>query len=110
MDIDYKKTAPQLEFSCDKTKYFGKIRCIYSQDIMDKINHKFQGASAQMSLMYVLMGTKGGFALANKWLQDRTGVSRANLYRTINELEKKGFVSRVDNGEKIVVNLEKLME
>ena len=60
--------------------------------------------------MIVLIGTKENFGVSANWLSARTSISRSNLYDTINKPIEKGFLSRNEEEDTLIVNYKKIME
>ena len=101
------KKAPTLLFSQEK-----KLEPPYyslPQDITDKIFQKLGNSSAQLRIMIVLVGTKHGFGISEKWILDRTGLNSGSYNRARDELVKKGFITHEDY-KYIRVNFQKIME
>lgn len=107
----YFKSAPQLKHDIDKNAFntHGNFY-MFSQDVMDKVYEKLGTSSAQMRVLQVLIGTKPGFALTNKWLQDRTKLNKSNLHRTIVKLDEIHLITRDLKKNSITVNFKELMK
>lgn len=107
----YFKSAPRLKHDIDKNT-FNTCGAFYmfSQDVMDKIYEKLGTSSAQMRVLQVLIGTKPGFILTNKWLQDRTKLNKPNLYRTLLKLDELHLITRDLEKNLITVNFKELMK
>lgn len=82
--------APELKFE-GKKNLDGNYYAL-PQDIMDIVFNELGNSSAQLRFMTVLIGTKPGFKISEKWLSDRTGVKGKSLSNARTELIKKGWI------------------
>jgi len=87
--------APKLHHSVDKEDIVaacGNNFYMIPQLLGDIINHKLANSSAQMRIMYVLIGTKEGFGLSEQWMLDRTGLTHSRYIEARNNLKKRGWL------------------
>ena len=80
------------------------------QAIADKLNQKLGNSSAQLRLMYVLIGTKEGFGLSLEWLSQRTSLAKTNIVRKA--LIDAGLLLESTDGTHnfLTINYQKIME
>ena len=79
--------------------------------LMNAVFQKFDGKNGNaIKLLVVLIGSAGdgSFALSEKMIEKRTGISKQNYHRTMDNLVALGYVTR-ENG-KVILNLSLLME
>lgn len=98
--------APILEFDVPKDK--GNNYYELPQKLMDKIFADLGNSSAQIRIMIVLVGTKPGFAVSEKWICDRTGLKDASYKNARKELVKRGWLSH-ESSKSIKVNFKKIL-
>ena len=94
--------APMLKFNGAKTlgnNFYG-IR----QDLADIIFRELGNASAQLRIMIVLIGTKEGFAISDKWICDRTGLQHPSYITARKALVKRGWITH-EPAKGITVNI-----
>lgn len=99
------RQAPELKFTGQKPE--GQYYAI-PQDLADIIFNKLGNSSAQLRIMIVLIGTKEGFKISEKWILDRTGLLHASYIKARQELVKKGWLSH-DETEGITVNFNTIL-
>jgi hypothetical protein len=75
---------------------------------MDKIFAELGNSSAQLRVMIVLIGTKPGFAISEKWICDRTGLVQSSYNRARTALINKGWIT-LEEGKSITVNFKKIL-
>lgn len=88
--------APMLRF--DKPKVLGENYYALPQEIMDVVNNELGNSSAQLRVMMVLIGTKPGFRVSEKWLSDRTGVKGKSLTNVRKALVDRGWLKWEESG------------
>lgn len=99
--------APVLYF--DKPKDKGTNYYELPQVLTDIIFKKLGNSSAQIRLMIVLIGTKPGFALSEKWILDRTGLTSSSYSNARTALIKRGWITLVP-AESITVNFTNILK
>ena len=97
--------APILDFSTTK-KNKGQFYMI-PQDLSDIIFRELGNSSAQLRVMMVLLGTKKGFAISDKWICDRASLQHSSYIRARQSLVDKGWLTLV-SGKSITVNIDKI--
>ena len=100
------KQAPELKFSGKKPE--GQYYTI-PQNLADIIFNKLGNSSAQLRIMMVLIGTKEGFKISEKWILDRTGLLHASYIKARQELVKRGWLSHSE-AEGITVNFNAILD
>ena len=96
--------APILDFSTKKNK--GQFYMI-PQDLSDIIFRELGNSSAQLRVMIVLLGTKEGFAISDKWICDRASLQHSSYIRARQSLVDKGWLTLVP-AKSITVNIDKI--
>lgn len=82
--------APKLYHNGAKNnKQFYQI----PQDLADVIFQKLGNSSAQLRIMMVLIGTKEGFGISDKWICERTGLQHASYITARKALVKRGWIT-----------------
>ena len=84
------KQAPELKFTGQKPE--GQYYAI-PQSLADIIFNELGNSSAQLRIMMVLIGTKEGFKISEKWILDRTGLLHASYITARKALVKRGWLS-----------------
>ena len=100
------KQAPELKFTGQKPE--GQYYAI-PQSLADIIFNKLGNSSAQLRIMMVLIGTKQGFKISEKWILDRTGLLHASYIKARQELVKKGWLSH-NEAAGITVNFDAILD
>ena len=105
---DTKYKAPSLQYNGQKiqdnpTKQTYQI----PQRLCDIIFNTLRDSSAQLRVMLVLVGTKEGFFISNKWICERTGLLQPSYNRALRELVKRGWLSHAPY-RTIKVNFDKI--
>ena len=100
------KQAPELKFTGQKPE--GQYYAI-PQSLADIIFNKLGNSSAQLRIMMVLIGTKEGFKISEKWILDRTGLLHASYITARKELVKRGWLTH-DEAECITVNFDAILD
>ena len=104
---NYRK-APKLYHEGSKPK--GNFYQL-PHSLMNAVFQKFDGKNGNaIKLLVVMIGSAGdgSFALSEKMIENRTGMSKQSYHRTMDSLEASGYVIR-ENG-KVILNLPLLME
>lgn len=96
--------APKLVFNGQKENHGGFYQL--PQALCDIVFKEYTKQPAYLKLMLVLCGTKPGFNVSEKWILDRTGISKSTYYKTRKDLEKKGWLT-VENNE-IIINYDNI--
>lgn len=100
------RQAPELKFTGQKPE--GQYYAI-PQDLADIIFNVLGNSSAQLRIMIVLIGTKAGFKISEKWILDRTGLLHASYIKARQELVKRGWLTH-DESEGITVNFNAILD
>lgn len=93
--------APTLKFNGHKNK--GQFYQI-PQDLADIIFNELGNSSAQLRIMMVLLGTKEGFNISDKWICERTGLQHPSYINARKALVKKGWLTH-EAAKGITVNI-----
>lgn len=104
---NYRK-APKLYHEGSKPK---GIFYQLPHSLMNAVFQKFDGKNGNaIKLLVVMIGSAGdgSFALSEKMIEKRTGISKQSYHRTMDNLVESGYVIR-ENG-KVILNLPLLME
>ena len=110
------QTAPILKHNIDKKQFliapYNMNFYQIPQAIADKLNQKLGNSSAQLRLMYVLIGTKEGFGLSLEWLSQRTSLAKTNIVRTKKAIIDAGLLLESTDGAHnfLTINYQKIME
>lgn len=96
--------APVLSYEGQKGK--GQFYMI-PQELADIIFNELGNCSAQLRIMLVLLGTKEGFAISDKWICDRTGLQHPSYIKARQALVKRGWLEH-DPAKGITVNIDKI--
>lgn len=101
------KQAPKLQFSSPikNTKQYYHL----PQDIMDTLFRTLGTSPAQLRIMIVLLGTKEGFLVSEKWICERTGLNHSSYIKARKGLIDKGYIE-LDPSKSITVNLSKIKQ
>lgn len=102
-DLQY---APILKH--EGSKKFGIQYYALSQVLMDIVFKILGNSSAQLRIMIVLIGTKPGFRVSERWILDRTGLCERSYIRARNELDKRGWIHHIPY-DSITVNFDKIL-
>ena len=94
--------APELRFN--GAKGGGQFYMI-PQELADIIFKELGNASAQLRIMLVLLGTKEGFRISDKWICDRTGLQHPSYITARKALVSRGWLTH-DAAKGITVNLD----
>lgn len=100
--------APILSF--DKPKEKSKVFYNLPQDITDVIFSELGNSSAQIRIMIVLIGTKPGFSISEKWMLERTGLTHSSYISARSALCKKGWLTLDKNSKNLRVNFNEIVK
>lgn len=100
------KQAPILTEDMPKNR--GTSYYELPQDIMDIICNELGNSSAQLRVMLVLIGTKPGFAVSEKWMLKRTGLQSASYSKARTALIQKGWLT-LDPGKSLKINYKTIL-
>lgn len=102
-------SAPELKFNGEKVQDNEATNQTYQipQHLADIINKELGDSSAQIKVMYVLVGTKEGFRITEKWICDRTGLAPNSYRRARAALEKIGWITHTQY-ESITINFDEI--
>lgn len=95
--------APTLKFN--GTKSLGNNFYGIPQDLADIIFRELGNSSAQLRIMIVLIGTKEGFNISDKWICDRTGLQHPSYITARKALVKRGWLTH-EAAKGITVNID----
>ena len=98
--------APTLKFNGHKNK--GQFYQI-PQDLADIIFNELGNSSAQLRIMMVLLGTKEGFNISDKWICERTGLKHPSYINARKALVNKGWLTH-EAAKGITVNINAIYE
>lgn len=100
--------APSLQYNGQKNQH-NPTNQTYQipQRLCDIIFNTLKDKSAQLRVMLVLIGTKEGFFISNKWICERTGLQQPSYNRALKELEKRGWITHFPY-QTIKVNFNKI--
>lgn len=93
--------APELRFN--GAKGGGQFYQV-PQELADIIFKELGNASAQLRIMLVLLGTKEGFKISEKWILDRTGLLHASYIKARQALVNRGWITH-EESKGITVNI-----
>lgn len=102
------RQAPKLEHSKDKDKVcdkFDQIPVNVANAMFKKLGTKFR----LYKIMHVLIGTKPGFAITEKFICERTGIDESNYRKARKELIEMGWITLLPS-EMIRVNFEVILD
>ena len=100
--------APSLKYNGEKIQNNPKKQTYQiPQRLCDIIFNTLGDSSAQLRIMLVLVSTKEGFFISNKWICDRTGLQQPSYNRALKELEKRGWITHFPY-QTIKVNFNKI--
>lgn len=102
-------SAPELRFNGEKVQDNEATNQTYQipQRLADIINNELGNSSAQLRVMYVLVGTKEGFRISEKWICERTGLSPTSYRRARADLENIGWITHTQY-ESITINFDEI--
>lgn len=96
-------SAPILEYNGEKSKADNVQFYQLPQKLMDIIFSTLGNSSAQLRIMIVLIGTKPGFGISEKWILDRTGLTERSYERARDSLEQLGWIKHIP-AKKIIID------
>ena len=97
--------APVLRFNGQKQLKNGFYTI--PQDLTDIIFKELGNSSAQLRLMIVLLGTKEGFGISEKWICDRTGLQKASYINARKALIERGWLT-LGIAQELIVNIDSI--
>lgn len=80
---------------------------IIPQHLADILFRELGSKPAQLRVMLVLIGTKEGFAVSEKWICERANISQPTYSRVRKELEAAGWLS-LEPGKSITINYDSI--
>lgn len=95
--------APTLKFN--GVKSLGNNFYGIPQDLADIIFRELGNSSAQLRIMIVLIGTKEGFNISDKWICERTGLQHPSYITARKALVKRGWLTH-EAAKGITVNID----
>lgn len=98
------RQAPVLMFSGEKAQNVPNTYQI-PQNLADIIFKKLGNSSAQLRVMLVLIGTKEGWSVSEKWILDRTGLQHASYLSARKALSDRGWIT-LEPSKSITVNFD----
>ena len=98
---EYNIKAPALK---NKKVVMGNFYQI-PQNVADKVFQELGNSSAQLRIMLVLIGTKEGFNVSEKWILERTGLQHASYINARKALINRGWLTLINQTE-IIINYE----
>lgn len=101
------KQAPTLYHYGNKSMNEGEQFYLIPQALADIVFNELGNASAQLRIMIVLLGTKPGFNISQKWILDRTGICEKSYLEARKALVKRGWLTHTKE-ESIIVNISKI--
>ena len=101
------KQAPTLDHYGNKSMNEGEQFYLIPQALADIVFNELGNASAQLRIMIVLLGTKPGFNISQKWILDRTGICEKSYLEARKALVKRGWLTH-NKEESIRVNISKI--
>ena len=93
--------APELKYNGEKSisNQFYQI----PQELADIIFKELGNSSAQLRIMMVLIGTREGFKISEKWILERTGLQHASYITARKALVNRGWLT-LAAAQDIIVN------
>ena len=101
---EYNIKAPALK---NKKVVMGNFYQI-PQNVADKVFQELGNSSAQLRIMLVLIGTKEGFNVSEKWILERTGLQHASYINARKALINRGWLTLINQTE-IIINYENIL-
>lgn len=101
------KQAPTLAHNGSKNTSDGEQFYLIPQALGDIVFNKLGNASAQLRIMIVLLGTKPGFNISQKWILERTGIGEKSYIEARKALVKRGWLIHTKE-DSIIVDIERI--
>lgn len=101
------KLAPTLEHNGEKSRVEKEQYYQIPQALADAVFSVLGNSSAQLRIMLVLIGTKPGFHISQKWILQRTGLKERSYIEARKALVARGWLKHLEC-DSIIVNLDKI--
>jgi len=101
------KQAPTLQHNGVKSRVEKEQYYQIPQALADAVFSVLGNSSAQLRIMLVLIGTKPGFNISQKWILQRTGLKERSYIEARKALVERGWLKHLEC-DSIVVNLDKI--
>lgn len=101
------KLAPTLEYNGVKSRVEKEQYYQIPQALADAVFSVLGNSSAQLRIMLVLIGTKPGFHISQKWILQRTGLKERSYIEARKALVARGWLKHLEC-DSIIVNLDKI--
>ena len=101
------KLAPTLEHNGVKSRVEKEQYYQIPQALADAVFSVLGNSSAQLRIMLVLIGTKPGFHISQKWILQRTGLKERSYIEARKALVARGWLKHLEC-DSIIVNLDKI--
>ena len=101
------KLAPTLEHNGVKSRVEKEQYYQIPQALADAVFSVLGNSSAQLRIMLVLIGTKPGFHISQKWILQRTGLKEKSYIEARKALVERGWLKHLEC-DRIIVNLDKI--
>ena len=101
------KLAPTLEHNGVKSRVEKEQYYQIPQALADAVFSVLGNSSAQLRIMLVLIGTKPGFNISQKWILQRTGLKERSYIEARKALVARGWLKHLEC-DSIIVNLDKI--
>lgn len=101
------KLAPTLEHNGAKSRVEKEQYYQIPQALADAVFSVLGNSSAQLRIMIVLIGTKPGFHISQKWILQRTGLKERSYIEARKALVARGWLKHLEC-DSIIVNLDKI--
>jgi len=101
------KQAPTLQHNGVKSRVEKEQYYQIPQALADAVFSVLGNSSAQLRIMLVLIGTKPGFNISQKWILQRTGLKERSYIEARKALVARGWIKHLEC-DSIIVNLDKI--
>ena len=101
------KKAPTLQHNGIKSRVEKEQYYQIPQALADAVFSVLGNSSAQLRIMLVLIGTKPGFHISQKWILQRTGIKEKSYIEARKSLVSRGWITHLEC-DSIIVNLDKI--
>lgn len=101
------KQAPTLQHNGVKSRVEKEQYYQIPQALADAVFSVLGNSSAQLRIMLVLIGTKPGFNISQKWILQRTGLKERSYIEARKSLVARGWIKHLEC-DSIIVNLDKI--
>lgn len=99
--------APILAHNGNKKREEIELYYQIPQALADAIFSVLGNSSAQLRIMLVLIGTKPGFGISQKWILKRTGLKEKSYIEARKALVARGWLTHTEY-DSIIVNIDKI--